>query len=69
MQLQTALREPSAKSGEETLGLRTVLASPDEVVRKARDDAVVVRLRSPPSLDPQVEGRWLRTLRRAGRDR
>ena len=55
MQLQSKLREPSAKLRQEPHGVGAVLGSNDEVVGVAHDDDVAVRLPLPPLLDPKVE--------------
>src|SRR6266511_211491 len=55
MQLQPELREAFAKVGEEPLCVGLPLKARGEVVRKAHDDHIPVRVAAPPPVGPQVE--------------
>ncbi len=55
MQFQAELRESLAQFRQEPLCLMTMLKSHDEIIGKADDDHVAVRLLLPPSLGPKVE--------------
>ena len=55
MQLQTELREPVVKVGEEPLGVLTALEAHDVVVGEPRQDHVPARVPRSPLVGPQVE--------------
>ena len=55
VQGQTEPREAFAQLGEKLLGVVSMLEAHDEVIGKADDDHVAVRLPLPPSLGPEVE--------------
>jgi len=55
MQRQSEPREALAQVGEEAVSFHPVLESDDEVIGKAHDNDVALRVPRSPSLDPEVE--------------
>ncbi len=55
MEFQTKLRESFAQLSQETFRVSTMLKAQDEIISEADGHYISVRLRPPPSLDPEVE--------------